>query len=240
MQTRRLGNSNLYITPIGLGTWAIGGGGWYGGWGAQDDKDSLATIDRALDRGINWIDTAPYYGRGHSEEIIGKAIAGRRNQVILATKCGMVWNAASGKFDKRLAAESVRREVETSLHRLATDHIDLYQIHTPAATDEETAEAPGDPALGEPGDRSQGRVPGRPATGILEGLTAQQGRLSCQAQIKPISSSTRRKRWRCSADRGPTGARAGPPSRPIRSNASLITTGNVPHEKARRSGASAA
>lgn len=140
MQTRQLGNSDLHITPIGLGTWAIGGGGWYGGWGAQDDNDSLATIDRALDLGINWIDTAPYYGRGHSEEIIGKAIAGRRDKVTIATKCGMVWNSASGKFDKRLTAESVRREVESSLRRLNTDHIDLYQIHMPAETDEETAE----------------------------------------------------------------------------------------------------
>jgi aryl-alcohol dehydrogenase-like predicted oxidoreductase len=140
MERRKLGNSDLYITPIGLGAWALGGGGWYGGWGPQDDSDSIATIHCALDLGINWIDTAPYYGRGHSEEIVGKAIAGRRDEVILATKCGMVWNAASGKFDKRLTADSVRREVESSLRRLNTDLIDLYQIHMPAETDEETAE----------------------------------------------------------------------------------------------------
>jgi aryl-alcohol dehydrogenase-like predicted oxidoreductase len=77
MQTRLLGSSGLHITPIGLGTWAIGGGRWYGGWGPQSDNDSVATIERAIDLGINWIDTAPYYGRGHSEEVIGKAIAGR-------------------------------------------------------------------------------------------------------------------------------------------------------------------
>ena len=140
MEARRLGYSDLDLTPIGLGAWARGGGGWYGGWGAQDDNDSIETVHRALDLGINWIDTAPYYGRGHSEEIIGNAIAGRRDKVILATKCGMVWNAASGKFDKCLMADSVRREVEISLRRLNTDFIDLYQIHMPAETDEETTE----------------------------------------------------------------------------------------------------
>ncbi len=140
MEQRRLGNSDLHITPIGLGTWALGGGGWYGGWGPQDDHQSIATIHRALDLGINWIDTAPYYGRGHSEEIVGRAIAGRRQQVILATKCGMVWDAASSKFEKRLTAGSVRRELENSLRRLNTDFVDLYQIHTPAETDAETEE----------------------------------------------------------------------------------------------------
>lgn len=140
MQQRRLGDSDLRITPIGLGTWALGGGGWYGGWGPQDDNQSIATIQRALDLGINWIDTAPYYGRGHSEEIVGRAISGQRAQVILATKCGMVWDAVSSKFEKRLTAASVRRELEKSLRRLNTDFVDLYQIHTPAETDAETEE----------------------------------------------------------------------------------------------------
>lgn len=94
MQTRRLGNSNLYITPIGLGAWVFGGGGWYGGWGTQDDDESIATILRALDLGINWMDTAPDYGRGHSEEIVGKAIGRQtrqghhRNQVRLGVERG--------------------------------------------------------------------------------------------------------------------------------------------------------
>jgi aryl-alcohol dehydrogenase-like predicted oxidoreductase len=140
MQTRKLGDSNLYITPIGLGTWAIGGGGWVGGWGPQDDNDSIATIHRALDLGINWLDTAPYYGRGHSEDIVGKAIAGRRDKVIIATKCGMVWDEAKARFNKRLKADSVRRELEISLRRLDTDYVDLYQIHMPAETNEETEE----------------------------------------------------------------------------------------------------
>jgi len=140
MQPHKLGCSDLYITPIGLGAWAIGGGGWYGGWGHQSDQDSIATIHRALDLGINWIDTAPYYGRGHSEDIVGQAITGKRDRVILATKCGMIWDNASARFNKRLKADSVRRELETSLRRLNTDFIDLYQIHMPAESDEETEE----------------------------------------------------------------------------------------------------
>jgi len=140
MQTRKLGNSNLYITPIGLGTWAIGGGGWSGGWGPQSDEDSMATIHRALDLGINWIDLAPYYGLGHSEELVGKAIKGKRDQVILATKCGLVWEPGSTTVSRRLKAESVRREVESSLRRLDVDVIDLYQIHYPCESDEETDE----------------------------------------------------------------------------------------------------
>ncbi len=140
MELRKLGPSDLSITPIGLGAWAIGGGGWYGGWGPQDDYDSIATIHRALDLGVNWIDTAPYYGRGHSEELVGQAIVGRRHKVILATKCGMIWNESKGRFDKRLGAATIRREVEISLRRLQTDYIDLYQIHMPTDTEEETAE----------------------------------------------------------------------------------------------------
>jgi len=140
MRKRKLGQSDLYVTPIGLGTWTIGGGGWRGGWGPQDDGDSIATIHRALDLGINWIDTAPYYGLGHSEEIIGQAIAGRRDEVIIATKCGLVWDEGSTDVYQRLTAESVHREVEVSLRRLNVEVIDLYQIHWPAESDEETEE----------------------------------------------------------------------------------------------------
>ncbi|MBM4466338.1 MAG: aldo/keto reductase [Chloroflexi bacterium] len=141
MQKRKLGSSDLYISRIGLGTWAIGGGGWRGGWGPQDDSVSIATIQRALDLGINWIDTAPYYGLGHAEEIVGQAITGRREEVIIATKCGLVWNEGSTDVYRRLKAESVRREVEASLRRLSVEAIDLYQIHWPAESDEETEEA---------------------------------------------------------------------------------------------------
>ncbi len=140
MQTRKLGYSDLYVTPIGLGTWSIGGGGWAGGWGPQDDADSIATIQRALDLGLNWIDAAPYYGLGHSEEIIGQAIAGRRDEVIITTKCGLVWEEGTTEIYNSLKAESVRREVEASLRRLNVEVIDFYQIHWPKP-DEDVEEA---------------------------------------------------------------------------------------------------
>jgi aryl-alcohol dehydrogenase-like predicted oxidoreductase len=140
MQTRKLGYTDLHLTTVGLGTWAIGGGGWAYGWGPQDDADSIRTIQRALDLGINWIDTAAVYGLGHSEEIVGKAIRGRRDQVIIATKCGLVWDEGSTTPYGRLKAWSVRQEVEASLRRLGVDVIDLYQIHWPNP-DEDIEEA---------------------------------------------------------------------------------------------------
>ncbi|MCS7219877.1 MAG: aldo/keto reductase [Anaerolineae bacterium] len=140
MQTRQLGYTDLHLTTIGLGAWAIGGGGWAYGWGPQDDADSIATIQRALDLGINWIDTAAVYGLGHSEEIVGQAIAGRRDKVIIATKCGLVWDEGSTVPYGRLKADSVRRELEASLRRLKTDYVDLYQIHWPNP-DEDIEEA---------------------------------------------------------------------------------------------------
>jgi len=129
MHTRQLGNTDIHITPLGLGTWAIGGSGWADAWGAQDDQESIATIKRALDLGINWIDTAPVYGLGHSEEIVGKAIKGREKPYIF-TKCSLVWNDR-GKISSSLKADSLRHEVEASLKRLGVDVIDLYQIHWP-------------------------------------------------------------------------------------------------------------
>jgi aryl-alcohol dehydrogenase-like predicted oxidoreductase len=140
MQTRKLGYTDLYLTTVGLGTWAIGGGGWAYGWGPQDDTDSIRAIQRALDLGINWIDTAAVYGLGHSEEIVGKAIRGRRDQVVIATKCGLVWDEGSTTPYGRLKAWSVRQEVEASLRRLGVDVIDLYQIHWPNP-DEDIEEA---------------------------------------------------------------------------------------------------
>ncbi len=140
MQTRKLGYTDLYLTTVGLGTWAIGGGGWEYGWGPQDEADSIRTIQRAIDLGINWIDTAAVYGLGRSEEVIGKAIRGRRDQVIIATKCGLVWDEGSTVPYGRLKAWSVRKEVEASLRRLNVDVIDLYQIHWPNP-DEDIEEA---------------------------------------------------------------------------------------------------
>src|ERR1700744_3565594 len=92
MQTRRLGNSDLDITPLGIGAWAIGGGGWAFGWGPQDDTDSINAIHAALDQGINWIDTAPIYGLGHSEEVVARALKGRSTRPYIFTKCEFVWN----------------------------------------------------------------------------------------------------------------------------------------------------
>ncbi len=136
MRTRQLGFTDLHLTTIGLGTWAIGGP-WEYGWGPQEDELSVATIHRALDLGINWIDTAPAYGLGHSEEIVGKVVAGRREDVYVATKCGLVWQKPSDrKVTSRLKASSVRREAEDSLRRLQVDVIDLYQIHWPNPDDD--------------------------------------------------------------------------------------------------------
>jgi aryl-alcohol dehydrogenase-like predicted oxidoreductase len=131
MQTRQLGTTDLHLTAIGLGTWAIGGGDWAYGWGPQDDAESIATIQRALDLSINWIDTAPAYGLGHAEEIVARALKGRRDKIIIATKCGLVWDEGSTNVYSRLKAASVRQEAEDSLRRLNVEVIDLYQIHWP-------------------------------------------------------------------------------------------------------------
>jgi aryl-alcohol dehydrogenase-like predicted oxidoreductase len=130
MQKRQLGNSDLHITPIGVGAWAMGGGDWAFSWGHQEDKNSVEATHAALDSGINWIDTAAIYGHGHSEEVVGKAIAGRSNRPYIFTKCGIVWNEKR-QISRSLKADSIRREVESSLRRLKMDVIDLYQIHWP-------------------------------------------------------------------------------------------------------------
>jgi len=131
MRKRRLGSRGPEVTVIGLGTWAIGGAGWQYAWGAQDDHDSINAIHRAMELGINWIDTAAVYGLGHSEEVVGKALAGRRSNVMVATKCGRAWDPGSTEIVDRLSAAGVRRELEASLRRLGTDYIDLYQVHWP-------------------------------------------------------------------------------------------------------------
>lgn len=130
MQTRRLGSSDLDITPLGIGAWAMGGGGWAFGWGPQDDDDSIAAIHEALGRGINWIDTAAIYGLGHSEEVVRRALAGMAKKPYVFTKCGIVWNEQR-ETGRRLKRDSVRKEVEDSLRRLNVETIDLYQIHWP-------------------------------------------------------------------------------------------------------------
>ena len=135
MQTRKLGNSDLYITPVGYGAWAIGGSGWQFGWGSQDDSDSIAAIHRSLELGVNWIDTAAVYGLGHSEEVVARALKswpGPRPYVF--TKGGRSWDA-QGNVGISLKADSIRREVDDSLRRLSVEVIDLYQIHWPPNPD---------------------------------------------------------------------------------------------------------
>ncbi|MGV3614275.1 MAG: aldo/keto reductase [Fimbriimonas sp.] len=130
MQTNRLGNSDLEITPLGIGAWAMGGTGYAFSWGSQDDNDSIAAIRYALERGMNWIDTAAVYGLGHSEEVVAKAIAGLPDKPYVFTKCERSWDT-EGKVVPSLKADSIRKECEDSLRRLGVDVIDLYQIHWP-------------------------------------------------------------------------------------------------------------
>ena len=137
MNTKQLGNSDLFITPVGFGAWAIGGSGWEFAWGEQDDKQSVAAIHRALELGVNWVDTAAVYGMGHSEEVVGFALRtwpGPRPYVF--TKCGLRWDE-QGYVHRSLQADSIRRECENSLRRLNVDVIDLYQIHWPTEDLEE-------------------------------------------------------------------------------------------------------
>ena len=133
--TRQLGNSDMHLTPIGFVAWAIGGGGWEYAWGSQDDNDSVAAIQRALDLGINWIDTAAIYGLGHSEEVVARALAGRSKKPFVFTKCSMVWSKKlfrkGERISRSLKRDSIRAELEASLRRLQMDAVDLYQIHWP-------------------------------------------------------------------------------------------------------------
>lgn len=139
MKYRTLGSTDIKTSVVGLGTWAMGG--WM--WGGHDDKNSIAAIQASVDQGINLIDTAPAYGLGRAEELVGEALAGRRDKVVLATKCGMIWHDTKGEYfveehgkpvHRYLGAESIQYELEQSLKRLKTDYIDLYITHWQDAT----------------------------------------------------------------------------------------------------------
>jgi aryl-alcohol dehydrogenase-like predicted oxidoreductase len=127
MQKRRLGNTDLELTTVGLGAWAMGGP-WLYGWGPQDDDESIATVLRAMDEGVNWIDTAAIYGHGRSESVVGRALRQMSRKPLVATKCGLCWDEKSERIP-RLKAQSIRAECHDSLRRLGIDTIDLYQIH---------------------------------------------------------------------------------------------------------------
>ena len=138
MQYRTLGKTNISASAVALGTWAIGGGPW---WGDSDDNQSVKAIQAAIDAGVTLIDTAPAYGFGHSEEIVGKAIKGRRDKLILSTKCGLWWKDDRGTsafklgdihVKRCLLPATIREEVEISLSRMDTDYIDLYHTHWPS------------------------------------------------------------------------------------------------------------
>jgi aryl-alcohol dehydrogenase-like predicted oxidoreductase len=146
MNFRKLGYTDLMFSEIGLGSWIIGGDRWEWGWGPQDEKESILTIHKALDCGINWIDTAACYGLGYAEEVIGKAIKDRRQNVIVATKCGRGWNNTNGEIYSRLKRNSIRKECEDSLQRLQIEVIDLWQIHWPDP-EEDIEEAWGEMSL---------------------------------------------------------------------------------------------
>jgi aryl-alcohol dehydrogenase-like predicted oxidoreductase len=134
LPTRPLGSTGLDVTVLGLGAWAIGGSASQGGWGPQDDAESVATIHRAVELGVNWIDTAPAYGLGHSEEVAGRAVAAlpEDERPYVFTKCGLVWEPGESAISNVLAPKSVRRECEDSLRRLGLERIDLLQIHWPS------------------------------------------------------------------------------------------------------------
>ena len=132
MQKVRFGKTDLEITPVGFGAWAIGGGGWAAAWGPQDDDEAVGAIRRAVELEINWVDTAAVYGLGHSEELVARALKGvpDADRPYVFTKCSLVWDEG-GDISNVLKRDSVKRECEQSLRRLQTDVIDLYQIHWP-------------------------------------------------------------------------------------------------------------
>jgi aryl-alcohol dehydrogenase-like predicted oxidoreductase len=160
MNVRKLGQSDLMITPIGIGAWAIGGGKWEFAWGAQDDTESVVAIHAGLERGINWIDTAAVYGLGHSEEVVGRAVREHKQRPYVFTKCSLTWDR-SGNISHNLQAASIRKEAEASLKRLGLDAIDLYQIHWPAWKGAPESASPGsiEEAVGELAElKAEGKI----------------------------------------------------------------------------------
>jgi aryl-alcohol dehydrogenase-like predicted oxidoreductase len=144
MEKRLLGDSDLAITRVGYGAWAIGGTGWEYAWGPQKDEDSISAIRRSLELGINWIDTAAVYGLGHSEEVVARALDGWTGvRPYVFTKCGLVWDAR-GRLSRKFTAATVRKECEDSLRRLRVPSIDLYQVHWPPENDAELEEGWGE------------------------------------------------------------------------------------------------
>ena len=130
VETALLGKTGLDITRVGFGAWAIGGGGWEFGWGPQDDEESIGALHRALELGVNWIDTAAAYGFGHSEQVVGRALEGMRERPYVFTKASLI-EGPGRRVVHSLKRDSILREVEASLQRLGVDSIDLYQIHWP-------------------------------------------------------------------------------------------------------------
>src|SRR5260370_36092323 len=184
MMLRTLGQTDLRITPIGIGAWAIGGGKWEFAWGHQEGAESIAAIHAGLDRGINWIDTAAVYGLGHSETVVGRAINGLARRAYVFTKCSLVWDK-SGKITHNLRAASIRREAEASLKRLGVDTIDLYQIHWAAWHGAPESASPGsiEEAVGELAKlEGEGKI----RHIGLSNFTAQQ--MQRALQIAPIAS----------------------------------------------------
>jgi aryl-alcohol dehydrogenase-like predicted oxidoreductase len=135
MRTRRLGFTDLHLSVLGIGSFAMGGANWKASWGPQDDEDSINAIVRAVELGVNWIDTAPVYGHGHAEEVVGKALKRCRRKPLVATKCGRHWQD-DGTIYGRLRKASIHKEAEASLRRLGVDVIDLYQMHWPDPDEE--------------------------------------------------------------------------------------------------------
>src|SRR6202140_2010923 len=138
MEFTQVQNTGIRASRIGLGTWAVGG--WM--WGGADDGAAIATIHRALDSGVNLIDTAPAYGQGHSEEVVGRALKGRRERAIIATKVALEWDE-HGNVRRNASAARIQKEIEDSLRRLKTEKVDIYQVHwpDPAVPMDETAKA---------------------------------------------------------------------------------------------------
>ena len=207
MQKKRLGNSDMELTPIGVGAWAMGGSGWAFAWGPQDDDESIAAIHAALDRGINWIDTAAVYGLGHSEEVVARALAGRSNRPYVFTKCERVWDEKR-QIQKVLKPDSVRRECEASLRRLKVDMIDLYQMHWPEP-DEEIEEGWG--TLAQLKEEGKVRWIGVSNFNVAQMERARRSRPSLRCSRRIPSSRRRWKRRIC-----PTASRTASACSPIR------------------------